>query len=278
MKTTFTLTAGITLLLAACHSTKTDTWQKVVSAPHSIGDDKDRSRAYAAELHTTLLRAGIAHKVVTFQFKYSSRYTINGTVERTAIIYSDPAESKHPYWVMDDHLTTPVWLPEESVERQMDFYLRRPTTIVSVSDFPAGDDKAVKPLEKTHGRKAAVSRIQPAKPAATAPPKTKPQPAETSKPEKPHAEPKTTIIPVEEKKPVAAIKAEPFPSPSAEKKAPLINKTDDTPQATIIPAPATAPAAPKLRARPTLIGTPTSSDTHKPGFFESLFALIFDRA
>ncbi len=274
MKTTFTLTAGIALLFAACHSTKTDMWQKVVSSPRTSCDDKDKSRAYAAELHTTLLHAGIAHKVVTFQFKYSSKYTISGTAERTAIIYCDPAEPKHPYWVMDDHLTSPVWLPEESVEKQVDFYLRRSTTIVNITDFPAGDDKAVKPLEKSVHRKPAVSRIQPAKPAAPAQPKTEPQPAKISKPEKPHAEPKTTITPVEEKKPVAAIKAEPAPNPSAEKKTPLINKADETPQATIVPA----PAAPKLRARPGLIGVPTSSATRKPGFFESLFARIFDRA
>lgn len=277
MKTTFTLTAGAVLLLAACHSTKTDTWQKVVSAPHATSDVKDRSRAYAAELHATLLHAGIAHKVVTFQFRYSSKYTISGTAERTAIIYRDPAETKHPYWIMDDHLTSPVWLPEGSVERQVDFYLRRPATIVSVTDFPATDDKDVKPLEKSTPRKKAVSRIQPvapAKPAAPPQPKAEPQPAKISKPEKPHAEPKTTITPVEEKKPAAAIKAEPAPNPSTEKKAPLINKADETPQAIIVPE----PAAPKLRARPGLISSPTSSDTRKPNFFESLFARIFDRA
>ena len=272
MKTTFTLTAGIALLLTACHSTKTDTWQKVVSTSHAISDDKDKSRAYAAELHSTLLHAGIAHKVVTFQFRYSSKYTINGTAERTAIIYRDAAEPKHPYWIMDDHLTSPVWLPEEPVERQVDFYLRRSTTIVSVTDFPAGDDKAVKPLEKSTPRKTAISRIQPAAPAQ---PKAEPAPAKISKPEKPHAEPKTAIIPMEEKKPVTAIKAEPVPNPSTEKKTPLINKPDETPQATLVPEPV---AAPKLRARPGLIGVPTSFDTRKPNFFESLFARIFDRA
>ena len=272
MKTTFTLTAGIALLLTACHSTKTDTWQKVVSTPHTISDDKDKSRAYAAELHSTLLRAGIAHKVVTFQFRYSSKYTINGTAERTAIIYRDAADPKHPYWIMDDHLTSPVWLPEEPVERQVDFYLRRSTTIVSVTDFPAGDDKAVKPLEKSTPRKTAISRIQPAAPAQ---PKAEPAPAKISKPEKPHAETKTTITLVAERKPATAIKAEPVPNPSTEKKTPLINKPDETPQATLVPEPV---AAPKLRARPGLIGVPTSFDTRKPNFFESLFARIFDRA
>ena len=278
MKTTLTLTAGIALVFAACHSTRTDTWQKVVSSPRTGNDDKDRSRAYAAELHSTLLHNGIAHKVVTYQFRYSSKFTISGTAERTAIIYRDSAEPKHPYWIMDDHLTSPVWLPEGPVERQVDFYLRRPSTIVSVTDFPAGDDKAVKPLEKSAHRKSAVSRIQPAKPATPSQLKAEPQPVKISKPEKPQAEPKTTITPEPEKKPAAAIKADPAPNPSAEKKTPLINKADETPQATITPEPAAAPAAPKLRARPDLISSPTSSDTRKPNFFESLFARIFDRA
>lgn len=278
MKTIFTLTAGIALLLAACHSTKTDTWQKVVSSPRTGSDDKDKSRAYAAELHATLLRAGIAHKVVTYQFRYSSKYTISGTAERTAIIYRDPAETKHPYWIMDDHLTSPVWLPEKPVERQVDFYLRRPTTIISVTDYPASDGKTVKPLEKSTPRKKAISRIQPAKPAEPAQPKTESQPVKISKSEKPHAAPTTTITPVPEKKPAAAVKADPAPNPAAEKKTPLINKADETPQATIVPEPAAAPAAPKLRARPGLIGAPTSSSTRKPGFFESLFARIFYRA
>ena len=276
MKTTFALASGIALLLVGCHATKSDVWQKVISTPHSTGDAEGKSRAYAAELHTTLLRAGIAHKVVTFQFRYSSKYTISGSAERTAIIYSDPAETKHPYWVMDDHLTSPVWLPEESVERQVSFYLRRPATIVSVSDFPANDGKSVVPVEKPTHRKTALSRIQPAAPAQ---PKAESHHAKIVKLEKPHTEPQTTIVPAPEKKPAPAIKADPTPKPTTEKKAALINKSDETPQATIVPETPAAPLEkPKLRARPGLIGAPTSSDTRKPSFFETLFAHIFGRA
>ncbi len=303
MKTILALIIGSALLAAACYSAKTDTWQKVISTPHATGDAKDKSRAYAAGLHSTLLRAGIAHKVVVFQFQYSSKFTLKGSVERTAIIYKDTAEPKNPYWIMDDHLTCPVWLPNESVERQISFYVRRPTTVVSVTDFPASDDKAVKPLEKSARRKTAISRIQPVKqtqPVKSAQPAKSTQPTKSakpvksaqtekrqapttqiSKPAKSQLDPLTTITPELRMNatPASEVKVAPAPATVIEKKTPLINKIEETPQPAVAPeAPAAAPAKPKLRARPGLIDAPTSFETRKPSLIESLFAFIFHRS
>jgi hypothetical protein len=139
------LAASIAVLFTGCQ-TKSPTWHKVMATPRATGDAENRDRAYAAELHQHL--AGIPHKVVTFEYDYSSKYGGPPTTQRTAVVYFDPLNGKQPWWVMDSELDKPVWLPNEPLPRQVSFFARRPARIIEVHDFTISRDKAVKVMER----------------------------------------------------------------------------------------------------------------------------------
>ena len=151
------LTAGIALLLTGCQPTKNSrTWEAVKAAPHTGPGIQHRSTVYALQLHKTLQRAGVEHKVVTFRFRYPSIMKIDRTGEDVAVIYKDTGTPEHPWWLMSECLWNPVWLPAGTVQRQVDFYLRRPTAIVSVAKFRVGSSDAER-LRSQHGASSADS-------------------------------------------------------------------------------------------------------------------------
>lgn len=173
MQKTNVLTVGIVFFLAGCHTpSKTEAWRKVVDVRKQIGDSGDRSSAYAAGVHAALQKARIEHKVVTFEYQWTSRFNGDHSTERTVIIYRDPETPHSPWWLADEPLRTPLWLPNVSAERQVAFYVRRPATVIESREF-GGSFKQVKKLDPPP-RKPATSRIQPV--AKTAP-KFVPKPA-----------------------------------------------------------------------------------------------------
>ena len=150
-----TLTAGIAIFLAGCQPTQNSrTWEAVKAAPHIGPGVPHRTAVYAQQLHKTLQRAGVEHKVVTFRFKYPSILKIDRVGEDVAVIYKDAGTPDHPWWLMAEYLWNPVWLPSGAVRRQVDFYVRRPASIVSVAEFRIGIPKIVKP----HGKCVAVRK------------------------------------------------------------------------------------------------------------------------
>jgi hypothetical protein len=133
------LTAGMAMLATGCQFTApSPTWELVRKAPHTGPGASERGRTYAEELHKLLQKAGVEHKVVTFTFRYPTSLMIDAPAEDVAVIYKDAASPGHPWWLATDCLWRPIWLPTQSVARQIDFYLARPTQIVSVAEYPAG--------------------------------------------------------------------------------------------------------------------------------------------
>ena len=118
----------------------------------------------------------VPHKVVTYDYPFRSKYDGEGTAQRTSVIYRDDASPKYPWWIMDERLKRPVWLPSETVQKQVSFFLRRPATIVTLRDYTESGEKMVAPVEPP--RKRAVTRIQrvsePAPRAAVKPVMAKP--------------------------------------------------------------------------------------------------------
>ena len=136
------LTAATALLLASCEAPhQSRTWETVKAVRHSGPFTKEPAAAYAGKLHTALQNARVEHKVVTFKFRYRSRLLLNREGEETAVIYRDPATPRHPWWLMAERLSRPLWLPTAPVASQAAFYLTRPVTIVKVEDYPANAGK-----------------------------------------------------------------------------------------------------------------------------------------
>ena len=154
MQKLISLIAGIAILLVGCQPVQNSrTWEAVKAAPHIGPGIPNRTTVYSQQLHRTLQRAGVHHKVVTFRFKYPSLQKIDRVGEDVAVIYKDTSTPDHPWWLMAEYLWNPVWLTSSEVQRQVDFYVRRPAKIVSVTEFRGGsgghDGKSVsKPQRK----------------------------------------------------------------------------------------------------------------------------------
>ena len=155
------------VLLAGCESPqKSHTWE-IVKAVHRSGPaEKAPAVAYAAKLHRTLQSAGVAHKVVTFKFRCTSRILLNREGEETAIIYRDPATPAHPWWLMSERLPGPVWLPTKPVAAQAAFYLSRPVSIVKAEDFPVNETKQARKTK--HDGKTVLKPFRPGKKSSRA--------------------------------------------------------------------------------------------------------------
>lgn len=138
--TPFALIAA-TLLAGCAPAQKSRTWQTVKSVRHSGPAETQPSVAYAKKLHGALQCAGVEHKVVTLKFRHDFRILLRRDAEETAVIYRDPATPRHPWWLMAERLSRPIWLPTAPVASQAAFYLTRPVTVVNVEDYPANDGR-----------------------------------------------------------------------------------------------------------------------------------------
>lgn len=134
-------------------------------------DAADPSATYAETLSASLKSAGVAHKVVTYEFRYRTRLREEAIGTRTAVLYRDENDPRNPWWLMDDRLSKPLWLPGENLEYQLAYYIHRPATVVSVDGFKAsGEGKKLagtRPEERSNflarlfpARKDTGSRLQ----------------------------------------------------------------------------------------------------------------------
>jgi len=119
--------------------TTSQIWQKVVQTrPDSFSDGTDTSAAYAAKLHRVLESASVDHKVVTYQYLYTTRFSREEAVKtHTAVLYRDNIDPNHPWWLMEDRLARPVWVSGEHPEDQVAFFLQQRVHVVNEKDFPA---------------------------------------------------------------------------------------------------------------------------------------------
>ena len=156
------------LFVSSCAVVRpSSTWERVVNAPRSATGAGTLSATYAEGLHAELQRGNIAHKVVTYNYPFYSKFDGKGTAQRTSVIYSDAESQDNPWWLMDERLTRPVWLPTLPVERQVSFFLRRPVTVVTLREYAAGDGKTVAHVEAPVEPK--IASIEPPPPSHKTP-------------------------------------------------------------------------------------------------------------
>lgn len=170
----------------------------------------DSSRAYAADLHRVLLQSRVPHKIVSVSFAFRTDYTPSGNTQRTLVVYQDTTARQASWWVMDERLNVPVWLPDKPLEQQVSFYLARPVTVLEVSDYTnLTDGKSVIPLE-TGAPPSGTTQIEPVTPRVIEPARRRSGGKKSPKAEtKPGAAPKVAAKPRTGASPRAADSAEP---------------------------------------------------------------------
>src|SRR5687767_8741754 len=113
MQKPLVLSIAACLGFAGCHVfQKSEKWELATRVrPGETKRDADPSDAYANKLHAALASHGVEHKVVVYQYRYTTRLREEAVGTRTAVIYRDDTKPSHPWWLKDDRLNTPVWLP-----------------------------------------------------------------------------------------------------------------------------------------------------------------------
>ena len=262
MQKPLALSIAACLGLAGCNVfQKSETWNQATKVrPGETATDPDPSHAYASKLHAALAERGIEHKVVVYQYRYTTRLREEAVGTRTAVIYRDNSKPNYPWWLKDDRLNNPFWLPNGSLDKQISFYVRRHAEGIETKDYPAqgGSGKAVafaKPAPALRPAAApqsevAVTRIIPVKTASVTAVTKRPAPVtaivnafalfkapvvkarEAKAPvvaKAPAPAAKTTAV---VKAPVA--KAVPTPKAPAIIKAPVIAKAPEAPKAAVV--------------------------------------------
>ncbi|MEA3209984.1 MAG: hypothetical protein QOE70_3041 [Chthoniobacter sp.] len=170
----------VALTLSGCSAFQTSpTWKKVVETRAGHAPTTEPDPAYADRLHRVLASDQVEHKVVTYQFRYQTALREEAVGTGTAVVYRDATTPSYPWWLMDETLTAPVWLPNGEVARQLSFFLHHQASVISEQDFGGGElpDKAVA-VPRVAKANSPVPRRAPVTLAA----RVKPQPAPAAAP------------------------------------------------------------------------------------------------
>ena len=137
MQKPLALSIAVCLGLTGCQVfKKSEAWDKVSKVrPEETRKDPDPSAAYAAKLHHALAGSRIEHKVVTYQFRYLTHLREEAVGTRTAVVYRDTTNSKYPWWLKDDRLSRPFWLPNGDLGKQVAFYIRSAAEVLEHKDY-----------------------------------------------------------------------------------------------------------------------------------------------
>ncbi len=137
MQKTVALTLAACLGLTGCHVfEKSETWSEAVKVrPGEAAFDPDPSNAYALKLHAAFAGRGIEHKIVVYQYHYTTRNNEEALGTRTAVIYRDDSNPTYPWWLKDDRLNNPFWLPNGDPSKQVSFYVRRKAEVIETKEF-----------------------------------------------------------------------------------------------------------------------------------------------
>jgi len=135
------LSLAACLALTACEGSKQKTtWEKVTETrPDKIAKSGDPSESYSKKLHQVLKAEKVEHKVVTYQYRYKTRMRDDAVGTHSAVIYRDNTNPDNPWWLMDDRLGKPIWVPGEDVNKQVAFYLRRNAEVLEQKEFSGGE-------------------------------------------------------------------------------------------------------------------------------------------
>ena len=172
MKKSASLVLAVGLTLAACEGSKQKTtWQKVTETRPDKVAAADPGDAYTKKLHKVLATEKVEHKVVTYQYRYQTRMRDEAVGTHSAVLYKDNSDPQNPWWLMDERLGKPVWLPGEDVNKQVAFYLRRNAQVLEQKEFTGAEPQAAPAMVAKHtapvmpAGEPAVTRIAKAKKA-----------------------------------------------------------------------------------------------------------------
>ncbi len=187
MQKPLALSIAFCLGLTGCHVfEKSETWNQVVKVrPGETTLDPDPSHEYAAKLHAGLMERGIAHKVVVYQYHYTTRHHEEAVGTRTAVVYRDDSSGIYPWWLKDDRLNNPFWLPNGDLDKQISFYIRRKAEVIEAKEYPAGGGSGKSALAFAKPVPALRPIVRPAPQVAVTritPPKKAPAPVIVQKP------------------------------------------------------------------------------------------------
>ena len=113
-------------LLAGCGMfRRSSTWDAIEHAPIASRGDSAESEAYAQHLHALLSEKGIESKVIHFRYRVLGRWGVPGSITQSAVIYRNEATPEFPWWFMDNVRTSPLWLPNGTVQEQVRFAEKR---------------------------------------------------------------------------------------------------------------------------------------------------------
>jgi hypothetical protein len=134
----------ISMALSGCGMFKSsEAWETVMNTKIPGRGDPAQSDAYARQLQHVLAAKGIESKIVTFRYSVNSRgvnvrsdgkSVVTGLSEFSVLLYRNDTTPDNPWWMMDNALSAPVWLPNGTLEQQLRFAGRRPLEIVAVRD------------------------------------------------------------------------------------------------------------------------------------------------
>jgi hypothetical protein len=130
------------VILTGC-SQPSSPWRTARAVRVDTRDSDDPSAAYAEHLSGVLKTAHVEHKIVTYEYRYRTALREEAIGTRTAVIYRDDKNPNNPWWLMDESLSKPVWLPGEDENRQVSFYMQKPATVVSTTTIGGEDGKRV---------------------------------------------------------------------------------------------------------------------------------------
>ena len=134
------LSIALAALLTLCGCSvfhRSPTWDTVVASRSHFSGSGEGKDGYLNHLHQVLRNAGVAHKLVSYQFHFHNVYREEGVETATAILYRDDTTPSAPWWVMDEYHHVPVWLPNWELDAQLEFFVQRPVDVLSVKDYPA---------------------------------------------------------------------------------------------------------------------------------------------
>jgi hypothetical protein len=159
----------------------------VETRPDKVAAGEDSSQAYIEKLQRVLSADKIEHKVVTYQYRYETRLRDEAVGTGVAVIYKDNSDPANPWWIMNDRLRKPVWLPGQNVDQQVSFYLQRTAQVIEQRDYINGEltpasmiaknKPVVKPGEPAVTQIAKAQTVAKPAPAAAPAPAVVPGPA-----------------------------------------------------------------------------------------------------
>lgn len=109
----------IGLFTAGCAASRT--WHKVADTPLEGRWQPGGSLKYARELKKLLDEDRVENKLVVYKRRGTTAADFGHKFDHAAIIYRDPDSKIFPWWFADSAASTPRWLPNGSVDEQLEF-------------------------------------------------------------------------------------------------------------------------------------------------------------